>query len=100
MVDLPQLINVVRGEMAFIGPPPVRKEFGARIAQIIPFYSARFTAKPGVLGWSQCQLAGSAAVPDESVRLEYDLYYVQEVMPSLDFEILFRSIFRTGRPRL
>jgi lipopolysaccharide/colanic/teichoic acid biosynthesis glycosyltransferase len=91
--NLPQLINVVRGEMAFIGPPPVRREFGVRLGQLMEFYPARLTVKPGMFGWSQVSLRGEP-VPDESLRLEYDLYYVQEVVPALDLEILFRSIFR------
>ena len=94
LVNLPQLINVVRGEMALFGPPPARREFADRLRQIIPVYSHRFTVKPGILGWSQTNLRGAGATPDEAVRLEYDLYYVKEESPSLDLEIAIRTIFR------
>jgi lipopolysaccharide/colanic/teichoic acid biosynthesis glycosyltransferase len=94
LVNLPQLVNVVRGEMAFIGPRPVRKEFGLRLGQLLDFYPARFICKPGMLGWSQIRLRSAVAPVDESVRLEYDLYYLQEAVPALDLEILIRSIFR------
>jgi lipopolysaccharide/colanic/teichoic acid biosynthesis glycosyltransferase len=90
---LPRLINVVRGEMAFFGPPPVRREFAKRLGQSISVYSHRFTVKPGIMGWSQMNLAGKAGVPDEALRLEYDLYYVKQNSVSLDLEILVRTLF-------
>jgi lipopolysaccharide/colanic/teichoic acid biosynthesis glycosyltransferase len=94
LVNLPRLVNVVRGEMALFGPPPVRKEFAGRLSQIIPVYGHRFTVKPGILGWSQTNLRERGETPDEAVRLEYDLYYVKEESPSLDLEIFIRTIFR------
>ena len=93
LANLPRLINLVRGEMVLFGPPPVRREFAARLSQIIPVYPHRFTVKPGVLGWSQAHLRGPGAVPEESLRLEYDLYYLKQNSPSLDFEILIRTLF-------
>jgi lipopolysaccharide/colanic/teichoic acid biosynthesis glycosyltransferase len=105
VVNLPQLINVVRGEMALFGPPPARRKFADRLSQIISVYSHRFTVKPGILGWSQTNLRETGATPDETVRLEYDLYYVKEESPSLDLEIFIRTIFRIpsssgGAPQL
>lgn len=94
---LPRLINVVRGEMAFFGPPPARHEFAQRLGRSIPVYSHRFTVKPGILGWSQMHLAGKAGVPDETLRLEYDLYYVKQNSVSFDLEILVRTLIR-ARP--
>ena len=93
LVNLPQLINVVRGEMALFGPPPVRRNFAERLRQIIPIFSQRFTVKPGILGWSQANLRGWRTPPDESLRLEYDLYYMRQESPSLDLDILVRTIF-------
>jgi lipopolysaccharide/colanic/teichoic acid biosynthesis glycosyltransferase len=90
---LPRLLNVVRGEMAFFGPPPVRLEFARRLGRLIPVYAHRFTVKPGILGWSQMNLANSTEAPDEALRLEYDLYYVKQNSVSLDLEILLRTIF-------
>jgi lipopolysaccharide/colanic/teichoic acid biosynthesis glycosyltransferase len=95
LTNLPRLINVVRGEMALFGPPPVRKEFADRLAQLIPVYTHRFTVKPGMMGWSQANLFGVLPAPDEALRLEYDLYYIKEESPSLDLDILFRTGFRT-----
>ncbi len=94
LVNLPQLINVVRGEMALFGPPPARREFADRLSQIIPVYPHRFTVKPGILGWSQTNLRGAGTTPDEAIRLEYDLYYVKGESPSLDLEIFIRTILR------
>ena len=100
LAGLPQLINLVRGEMALFGPPPVRQEFGVRLSEMIPFYIARFAVKPGIIGWSQTRLAAWGTAPDESLRLEYDLYYVQEAIPALDLEILSRSLLGApARPR-
>ena len=96
LIGLPQLINVVRGEMALFGPPPVRKEFAGRLAQLIPVYAHRFSVKPGIMGWSQANLAAVRPAPDESLRLEYDLYYVREESPSLDLDILLRTAFRAA----
>ena len=98
LVRLPQLINVVRGEMALFGPPPVRKEFAAILSDLISIYPHRFTVKPGLIGWSQANLS-RLKPPDESLRLEYDLYYIREESPSLDLDILFRTIFRTSLHR-
>jgi lipopolysaccharide/colanic/teichoic acid biosynthesis glycosyltransferase len=97
LVNLPQLINVVRGEMTLFGPPPARRAFAERISQLIPVYAQRFRVKPGIMGWSQANLP--AALPaDESLRLEYDLYYIREESPSLDLDILLRTFLRTPVP--
>lgn len=99
LTRLPQLINVVRGEMALFGPPPVRKEFGLILSGLIPIYPYRFTVKPGLIGWSQANLSRLKPAPDESLRLEYDLYYIREESPSLDLDILFRTVFRASLHR-
>jgi len=96
LTHLPRLINVVRGEMALFGPPPVREEFADRLSQLLFAYVHRFAVKPGLFGWSQCNLPGE--LPDEMVRLEYDLYYAREESPSLDLDILFRAVFRLRLP--
>lgn len=97
LVNLPQLINVVRGEMALFGPPPARRPFAERITQLIPVYAHRFRVKPGIMGWSQANLSG-ALQADESLRLEYDLYYIKEESPSLDLDILLRTFLHTPLP--
>jgi lipopolysaccharide/colanic/teichoic acid biosynthesis glycosyltransferase len=92
LVNLPQLLNVVRGEMGLFGPAPVRREFADRLCQLLPAYSHRFAVKPGMLGWSQANLGGSR-VPDAGLSLGYDLYYAKQQSPSFDIDILLRSLF-------
>ncbi len=94
LVNLPQLVNVVRGEMGLFGPPPVRKEFADRLCQTIPAYPHRFAVKPGILGWSQANLR-RIAVPDDALSLGYDLYYAKHQSPSFDIDIVVRTLFRT-----
>jgi len=93
LVNLPQLINVARGEMTLVGPPPVRSEFARRLMAVMPVYGHRFTVRPGILGWSQIHLRG-IPLPNERIRLEYDLYYVKQGSPSMDLDIFLRSLLR------
>jgi lipopolysaccharide/colanic/teichoic acid biosynthesis glycosyltransferase len=93
LVNLPQLVNVVRGEMGLFGPAPVRKEFADRLCQTLPAYPHRFAVKPGILGWSQANLPG-IGVPDDALSLSYDLYYAKHQSPSFDIDIVLRTLFR------
>lgn len=95
LADLPQLFNIIRGEMSLFGPPPARREFADVLCAMIPLYPQRFLVKPGILGWSQVNLRTSGCA-DEAERLEYDLYYVKRGSPALDLEICFRWL--TERP--
>lgn len=88
---LPQLINLVRGEMALFGPSPMRMEFADYIGQHFPFYFHRFAVRPGIFGWAKVSLAEKFTETPECVRLEYDLYYVRHVSVALDFEVLWRT---------
>jgi lipopolysaccharide/colanic/teichoic acid biosynthesis glycosyltransferase len=97
LVNLPQLVNVVRGEMTLVGPPPVRMEFARRLISLAPVYGHRFTVRPGILGWSQTHLR-AIPLPDERLRLEYDLYYVKQGSPSMDLDIMCRTLFRFLMP--
>ena len=102
LVNLPQLVNVIRGEMALFGPRPVRAVFAERLISLMPFYSHRFSVKPGLLGWSQMHLQGELTPTDELLRMEYDLYYIKQGSPLLDCEILVRTLLGGGphpRPR-
>jgi lipopolysaccharide/colanic/teichoic acid biosynthesis glycosyltransferase len=91
---LPQLINVFRGEMTLFGPRPVRSVFAERLHRLIPAYVHRFTVKPGIFGWAQAHFAETGGVPEEALSLEYDFYYIRQESPSLDLDILLRSVFR------
>jgi lipopolysaccharide/colanic/teichoic acid biosynthesis glycosyltransferase len=95
LVNLPQLINIIRGEVVFFGPRPVRKEFAERLAELLPFYPYKFSVKPGVLGWAQANVP-RRTVPRETLRIEYDFYYIRQGSLALDFEILLR-IFLGGK---
>ncbi|HSR07193.1 MAG TPA: sugar transferase [Bryobacteraceae bacterium] len=91
LVNLPQLFNVVRGEMALFGPRPVRREFAQRLTEIMPFYAMRLSVKPGLIGWAQRPTGLLFA--NELTQIEYDLYYVKHNSPQLDVEILMRMFF-------
>ncbi len=90
--ELPQLWNVLRGEMSLIGPRPERPEFVEQWKKIIPHYKTRLLVKPGITGWAQ--VYGRYDEGPETVweKLEYDLYYLRNLSPSLDFEILARTV--------
>jgi len=90
--ELPQLINILRGEMSFIGPRPERPEFVAKLQEHIPFYRTRFAVRPGLTGWAQVRYGYGSSVEDALVKLQYDLYYAKHQSLSLDLLILFKSI--------
>ena len=90
--ELPQLINVLRGEMSFIGPRPERPHFVEQLAEAIPHYRERARVKPGLTGWAQVNFPYGASVEDARVKLSYDLYYVKHRSPLLDLAILFATV--------
>jgi sugar transferase (PEP-CTERM system associated) len=98
--ELPQLINVLRGEMSLIGPRPERPQFVDELARIIPFYRERAYVKPGITGWAQVNFPYGASVEDAVQKLSYDLYYVKNRSLLLDLLILLATIrvilFREG----
>ncbi len=91
LVNLPQLFNVVRGEMALFGPRPVRRAFAQRLTEIMPFYAMRLSVKPGLIGWAPPPTG--LVFANELTQIEYDLYYVKHNSPQLDVEILLRTLF-------
>jgi lipopolysaccharide/colanic/teichoic acid biosynthesis glycosyltransferase len=98
--ELPQLLNVLRGEMSMIGPRPERPHFVEQLAGIIPFYRVRSSVKPGITGWAQVNYPYGASVEDARQKLAYDLYYVKNRSLLLDLLILLATIrvilFREG----
>jgi len=92
MDELPQLFNVLRGEMSFIGPRPERPHFVQQLANVIPFYSERARVKPGLTGWAQVNFPYGASVEDARVKLSYDLFYVKHRSVLLDMAILFATV--------
>ncbi|MBO0710066.1 MAG: TIGR03013 family PEP-CTERM/XrtA system glycosyltransferase [Acetobacteraceae bacterium] len=98
--ELPQLLNVLRGEMSFIGPRPERPLFVEELRRVIPLYSDRTWVKPGITGWAQVNFPYGASVEDAREKLSYDLYYVKNRSLLLDLLILISTIrvilFREG----
>ncbi|HEX4278176.1 MAG TPA: sugar transferase [Bryobacteraceae bacterium] len=91
LANLPQLLNVVRGDMALVGPRPVRSEFARYLTDLMPFYSHRFSVRPGILGWAQMHAPKGGQVVDECRQIEYDLFYVKEGSLWMDAEIMLES---------
>ena len=90
--ELPQVINVLRGEMSIVGPRPERPEFVARLSRDIPFYRARHSVRPGITGWAQIHQNYGDSVEGAREKLEYDLYYVKHATPISDAIIILRTI--------
>ena len=90
--ELPQLINVLRGDMAFVGPRPERPHFVKQLKEQIPFYDLRHSVRPGITGWAQVSMHYGATVEDSLEKLEYDLFYIKNNSFSFDGLILFQTI--------
>ena len=90
--ELPQLWNVIRGEMSFVGPRPERSVFVEQLAKVIPYYGIRHVIKPGITGWAQICYPYGASKEDALKKLEYDLYYLKNFSIALDFVIVFNTI--------
>ena len=90
--ELPQLINVLKGEMSFVGPRPERPYFVDQLAPRIPFYGERHAVKPGITGWAQINHPYGASLHDARQKLSYDLFYVKNHSLLLDFIILIQTV--------
>ena len=90
--ELPQLYNVLSGEMSLVGPRPERPSFVAGLKEQIRFYDVRHSLKPGLTGWAQIRYAYGSSIEDAQRKLQYDLYYVKNHSLSLDFLILFETL--------
>lgn len=90
--ELPQIFNVLKGEMSFVGPRPERPFFVAQLTEQVPFYGARHTVKPGLTGWAQVRYSYGASVEDAVRKLQYDLYYVKNHSVLLDSLILLSTV--------
>jgi sugar transferase (PEP-CTERM system associated) len=90
--ELPQLINIIRGEMSLVGPRPERPHFVEQLTKAIPFYSQRSYVKPGLTGWAQVNYPYGASVEDAREKLTYDLYYIKHRSFWLDLRILVATI--------
>jgi len=90
--ELPQIYNVLRGEMSLVGPRPERPCFVDQLAQQIPFYALRHSAKPGITGWAQVRYPYGASIDDAIEKLQYDLYYLKNRSLFLDLMILIATV--------
>ena len=90
--ELPQLWNVLLGEMSFVGPRPERPEFVSQLTEQIPFYGQRHVLKPGLTGWAQVRYTYGASVEDAIEKLQYDLYYIKNLSVALDVVIMLETI--------
>jgi sugar transferase (PEP-CTERM system associated) len=90
--ELPQLFNVLKGDMSFVGPRPERPEFVEKFAETIPYYSERHRVKPGITGWAQLCYPYGSSYQDAIEILQYDLYYVKNYSLFLDFLIMLQTI--------
>jgi sugar transferase (PEP-CTERM system associated) len=90
--ELPQFINVMRGEMSFVGPRPERPYFVNELRKTIPYYDERHSVRPGLTGWAQVQYSYGSSIEDAFNKLEYDLFYLQNMSLTFDFAIIFQTI--------
>src|SRR5574338_874858 len=90
--ELPQLINVMKGEMSLVGPRPERPVFVQELRNTIPYYDLRHTVRPGITGWAQTRFRYGASKEDSHVKLQYDLFYVKNLSLTLDFRIVIHTV--------
>jgi sugar transferase (PEP-CTERM system associated) len=99
--ELPQILNVFKGEMSFVGPRPERPYFVEQLSEVVPFYNTRHSIKPGITGWAQVRYGYGASADDALQKLQYDLYYVKNNSLFLDMLIMIDTLkvvlFRAGR---
>jgi sugar transferase (PEP-CTERM system associated) len=90
--ELPQLLNVLRGEMSFVGPRPERPHFVAMLRQVIPYYDERHSVKPGITGWAQIKFRYGSTIEDADEKLQFDLYYIKHMSFVFDAGILLDTL--------
>lgn len=91
--ELPQFFNVLKGDMALIGPRPEQKAFVDKFEDVIPFYSYRHVVKPGITGWAQVVHGYAADVGETQVKIEHDFYYIKNFSFGLDVLIVMKTIY-------
>jgi exopolysaccharide biosynthesis polyprenyl glycosylphosphotransferase len=92
MDEIPQFINILKGDMAVIGPRPERPIFVNEIAEVMPFYETRHVIKPGLTGWAQVNYSYGETIDDSLIKLQYDLYYIKHRSIFLDVNIIFKTM--------
>jgi lipopolysaccharide/colanic/teichoic acid biosynthesis glycosyltransferase len=90
--ELPQLLNVFRGEMSFVGPRPERGHFASGLAETIPYYGLRVIVRPGITGWAQVEYGYGADEKDAVEKLKYDLFYIKNNNLLFDLWIVMKTV--------
>jgi exopolysaccharide biosynthesis polyprenyl glycosylphosphotransferase len=90
--EIPQMFNVLKGDMSFVGPRPERPFFVDQLEKEIPFYDQRFSVKPGITGWAQIKYRYGASKDDALEKLKYDLYYIKNLSWLFDVIIIFETV--------
>jgi exopolysaccharide biosynthesis polyprenyl glycosylphosphotransferase len=90
--EIPQFINILKGEMGFIGPRPERPVFVEELSKVMPFYDTRHVIKPGLTGWAQVKYAYGETMQDSLIKLQYDLYYIKHRSVFLDLNIVIKTL--------
>ena len=91
--ELPQVYNIIKGDMSLVGPRPEREHFVEQLKKKIPYYPLRLKVKPGLTGWAQTKHNYDRSLDDVREKLKYDLYYIENMSLSMDFKILLNTIF-------
>lgn len=91
--EIPQFINVLKGDMSIVGPRPERPYFVEKLSQEIPYYKRRLRVRPGITGWAQVKHKYDESIEDVKVKLRYDLFYIENMSIRMDLKILFRTVF-------
>ncbi len=99
--ELPQIMNILNGEMSFVGPRPERPHYVSELKEKIPFYEMRLLVSPGITGWAQINMEDDASVEDAPEKMQYDLYYIKNRSLILDLLVILKTAFtllrRQGR---
>ena len=90
--EIPQLWNVLKGDMSFVGPRPEREFFVQKLEEVIPYFGIRFSVKPGISGWAQVSYGYGASLEDAIEKLNYDLFYIKNMSTFMDLMIILRTI--------
>ena len=91
--EIPQMMNVLKGEMSLVGPRPERAYFVEKLSKEIPYYKRRLKVRPGVTGWAQVKHKYDETIEDVKIKLRYDLFYIENMSIRMDFKILLRTVY-------
>ena len=91
--EIPQMYNVLNGEMSIVGPRPERPFFVEKLADEILYYKRRFKVRPGITGWAQVKHKYDESLEDVKIKLRYDLFYIENMSLRMDFKIIIRTIY-------